>query len=83
MIGIGILLHTQVTLETVRTVRDSIRGGHSLNEVAFSAHDRYNDLSSGNCAATNKGGWWYNACMHSQQNSIYHHDMTQHQEEQK
>ena len=29
-----------------------------------------------NCAATNKGGWWYNACMHSQLIGIYQHDTT-------
>ena len=59
-----------------RTAGDSISGGHTINGMAYSTHDNDNDLSSGNCAQNLKGGWWYNACMHSQLNGIYHHDTT-------
>ena len=38
-------------------------------------------MSRSNCAAANKGGWWYNACMCSQ--LIASTSTTQHQEEQK
>ena len=62
------------------TAGDSIvhpRAGHNLNGMTFSTYDRDNDLSSGrNCAQYFKGGWWYNACMLSQLNGIYHHDTT-------
>ena len=61
------------------TAGDSIvygSGGHNLNGMAFTTHDRDNDLDSGNCAQSYKGGWWYNTCMCSQLNGIYHHDTT-------
>ena len=59
------------------TAGDSISGGHSLNGMAFTTHDRDNNLSSGvNCAQHWKGGWWFNNCMWSQLNGIYHHDTT-------
>ena len=61
------------------TAGDSIlygSGEHNLNGMAFSTHDNDNDLRSGNCAQVWKGGWWYNACMCSQLNGIYHHDTT-------
>ena len=51
--------------------------GWKLNGMAFSTHDSDNDLSSGtNCAQERKGGWWYNNCMPSQLNGLYHHDTT-------
>ena len=61
------------------TAGDSIqygRNGHNLNGMAFTTHDRDNDLASGNCAQRWKGGWWYNSCMCSLLNGIYHHDTT-------
>ena len=61
------------------TAGDSIQvgsGGHNLNGMAFTTHDRDNDLDSGNCAQSYKGGWWYNNCMCSLLNGIYHHDTT-------
>ena len=55
----------------------STHGGHNLNGMAFTTHDNDNDLNdSGNCAQGWKGGWWYNNCMCSQLNAIYHHDTT-------
>ena len=59
------------------TAGDSINIDHSINGMAFSTHDRDNDLwSSIDCAQCWKGGWWYNACTCSQLNSIYRHDTT-------
>ena len=61
------------------TVEDSIQHGTpgwNLTGMAFSTHDRDNDLHRGNCAQDYKGGWWYNRCMASQLNGIYHHDTT-------
>ena len=37
---------------------------HPLNGMKFSTQDNDNDKSGGNCAATYKSGWWYNACHH-------------------
>lgn len=34
----------------------------NLNGASFSTVDRDNDRWSGNCAASNNGGWCYNAC---------------------
>ena len=49
--------------------------GWNLNGMAFSTYD--NDSSNGDgCAQQWKGGWWYNYCMVSQLNGIYHHDTT-------
>ena len=62
------------------TAGDSIlygSGGDNLNGMAFSTYDRDNDMSSYTCAQAWKGGgWWYNFCMASQLNGIYHHDTT-------
>ena len=58
------------------TAGDSISGGHSINGMSFSTHDRDNDLNSSNCARSFKGGWWYRVCTWSQLNGIYHHDTT-------
>ena len=60
------------------TAGDSIQySRQNLNTMAFSTHDNDNDLvSNGKCARDYKGGWWYNYCMHSQLNGIYHHDRT-------
>ena len=62
------------------TAGDSIKwgsGGQNIAGMAFSTYDRDNDMSSGtNCALAWKGGWWYNACMASQLNGIYHFDTT-------
>ena len=63
-----------------RTAGDSIQhgsGGWNLNGMAFSTHDSDNDLHGGrHCAQERKGGWWYNACMPSHLNGLYHHDTT-------
>ena len=61
------------------TAGDSILYGsgiHILNGMAFSTHDRDNDLANYNCAQSWKGGWWHNSCMCSLLNGIYHHDTT-------
>ena len=61
------------------TAGDSIRygtGGSDLNGMPFSTHDRDNDKWIDNCARYWEGGWWYNLCMNSQLNGIYHHDTT-------
>ena len=58
------------------TAGDSITSSHNINGMAFSTPDRDNDLANFNCAQSSKGGWWYNHCMHSQLNGIYHHDTT-------
>ena len=61
------------------TAGDSIlygSGRDNINGMAFSTPDRDNDFAGYNCAGAAKGGWWYNACMNSQLNGIYHHDKT-------
>ena len=61
------------------TAGDSIEygsGRDNHNGMVFSTYDSDNDLDSVNCAQLTKGGWWFNACMSSQLNGIYHHDTT-------
>ena len=48
--------------------------GDSLSyhdKMAFSTEDMDNDLFLRNCAAENKGGWWYNSCYSSNINGAY------------
>ena len=36
------------------------------NGMKFTTKDRDNDKYGGDCVTTGRGGWWYNACYHSQ-----------------
>ncbi|XP_062617492.1 microfibril-associated glycoprotein 4-like [Saccostrea cucullata] len=38
---------------------------YSLSGMYFSTPDRDHDRWTGNCAAVNGGGWWFNACNHA------------------
>lgn len=40
--------------------------------MKFSTEDHDNDVSDRNCAADNKGGWWYSGCYFSNLNGAYH-----------
>ena len=40
--------------------------------MIVSRKDNYNDKSSGNCAASYRNGWWFNACHASNLNGIYY-----------
>ena len=35
------------------------------NRMKFSTQDNDNDRWGSNCAASHRGGWWFNACVHS------------------
>lgn len=39
--------------------------------MKFSTSDLDNDVHTRNCAAENKGGWWYNGCYSSNLNGVY------------
>ena len=41
------------------------------NRMQFSTKDNDNDATSGNCAMTWKGAWWYEACHISNLNGLY------------
>lgn len=52
--------------------RDAFGYREGSNNMMFSTYDRDNDLlSSGNCAVTNGGGFWYNSCGQVSLNSNY------------
>ncbi|KAK6179936.1 hypothetical protein SNE40_012183 [Patella caerulea] len=42
------------------------------DNMVFSTEDVDNDLHTRNCAAENKGGWWFNSCYSCHLNGIYH-----------
>ena len=42
------------------------------SNMQFTTKDADNDGSSVNCAETQKGGWWYNACSWANPNGVYY-----------
>lgn len=40
--------------------------------LPFSTYDRDNDISSGHCAQTGGGGWWYRNCLESHLTGIFY-----------
>ncbi|KAM9307314.1 angiopoietin-related protein 2-like isoform 1-T2 [Pholidichthys leucotaenia] len=42
------------------------------NGKQFTTLDRDRDVYPGNCAHYQKGGWWYNACAHSNLNGVWY-----------
>ena len=53
------------------TAGDSFRQGVDLNGMQFTTWDRDHDQSSGNCAAHDEGGWWFNNCFRCYLNGPY------------
>lgn len=54
------------------TAGDSMVQSYNLDGRQFTTHDRDNDArSSGNCAVTEQGAWWYGYCTHSNLNGKY------------
>ena len=66
-------------LDSSRKYQLSISGysgdaGDSLgihDGMNFTTKDQDNDMVEGSCALSYKGGWWYNACHHSNLNGLY------------
>ena len=60
------------------TANDGMRGKctphGNLDGMPFSTPDRDNDNHSGNCAQSNKAGWWYNGCTCTELNRPYNNN---------
>ena len=59
------------------TAGDGMRGCGSIHNndgMPFSTPDRDNDNSPGNCAQSNRAGWWYNWCYCSNLNTPYNNN---------
>ena len=54
------------------TAGDSLTTRYQIhNGRAFSTYDRDNDRSSGSCASSWQGAWWYDTCHASNLNGLY------------